>query len=264
MRSESLDQGVRRRRRPLLGTIDHIDEAVAAPPVGIRRRDPRQIGGHPALFPGSDACRPAIQFARRIARCKRGLAALQPDIDKIRANIGNLRKFGRVGVADGNVVMAQQVDEGLRAETLVPDFDDMPQAQTFLLPRQAFQKAGEICGIEFFGRRELPKNRSELLPKGEQAAIQECLYRGVRVSKQLAVRGHAMRLHREDEVLRHFRGPAAEYFGCLRAIERAVDFDRGELAAGEGEFLGVRQAAWIEIIAPGREGPAADADSEAC
>ena len=57
-------------------------------------------------------------------------------------------------------------------------------------------------------------------------------------------------------------GPFAEARGLLRAVEGAVDLDRGELAAGVFEFARLRQSLRKERAAPGLEHPAADADAD--
>src|SRR6185437_10707626 len=52
----------------------------------------------------------------------------------------------------------------------------------------------------------------------------------------------------------------AEGLRRLAAVVGAVDLDRGQLAAGVLQLLGLRQALRIEHPAPRLEGPAADAD----
>src|SRR5690606_28147463 len=46
------------------------------------------------------------------------------------------------------------------------------------------------------------------------------------------------------------------------AVEGAVDLDRGELAAGIGQLARLRQARRVEVVAPGLESPATDADTQ--
>ena len=66
----------------------------------------------------------------------------------------------------------------------------------------------------------------------------------------------------EHEAVRHLARPFAEGRRRLRAVERAVDLDRGQALAGVGEFLRVRQALRIEHAAPRLEGPAADPNAD--
>src|SRR5271155_3735536 len=76
------------------------------------------------------------------------------------------------------------------------------------------------------------------------------------------VGGKARALEREDEAVRNFARPFAKRRRRLRAIEGAVDLDRGQPFARITEFLRVRQAFGIEHAAPRLAGPAADADKD--
>src|SRR5207253_1927734 len=96
----------------------------------------------------------------------------------------------------------------------------------------------------------------------EHAAVEEPLDRRRRFAQRAAVGGVARAFDREDEILRRVRVPAAEARRLLRAVEGAVDLDRGDLAAGEGEFTRLREPLGIERAAPRREHPAADADAD--
>src|SRR5260370_12320161 len=76
------------------------------------------------------------------------------------------------------------------------------------------------------------------------------------------MRGEPRPLDREHEVLRRLVVPAPEARRFLRAVEGAVDLDRGQLPAGIFELARLRQVFRIERAAPGREHPAADADAD--
>ena len=66
-------------------------------------------------------------------------------------------------------------------------------------------------------------------------------------------------LHRENEPLRRLLAPLGEGGGRLRAIERAVDLDRGQVLARVLQLARMWQAVRIEHPAPGLERPPADA-----
>src|SRR5260370_36861314 len=76
------------------------------------------------------------------------------------------------------------------------------------------------------------------------------------------MRGEPRPLDREHEVLRRLVVPAPEARRFLRAVEGAVDLDRGQLPAGIFELARLRQGFRIERAAPGPEHPAADADAD--
>jgi len=76
------------------------------------------------------------------------------------------------------------------------------------------------------------------------------------------MRGEPRPLEREHEAFRRLGMPAAEARRFLRAVEGAVDLDRGQLPAGVFELARLRQVFRIERAAPGREHPAADADPD--
>src|SRR4029077_17138859 len=78
-----------------------------------------------------------------------------------------------------------------------------------------------------------------------------------------AVGGKARPLEREDKSVRRFLAPTDEAFWSLRAVEGAIDLDRGQAAAGIFQLALLRQAGRIERAAPGLEGPTANADPDA-
>src|SRR5580704_3628077 len=76
------------------------------------------------------------------------------------------------------------------------------------------------------------------------------------------VDGKARAFEREHEILRHLARPFAERRRRLRAIERAVDLDRGQPVGGVGKLLRVRQTLGIKHTAPRLKRPAADTDTD--
>ena len=103
--------------------------------------------------------------------------------------------------------------------------------------RQQFEKAAEVGGVEFFGRRELPEQGAEMIAEFGDAGIEEALDGVARLLEHAPVDGKARTLEREHEAGRHLARPFAERRRRLRAVERAVDLDRGQPLAGIGQFL---------------------------
>src|SRR5204863_6114980 len=66
---------------------------------------------------------------------------------------------------------------------------------------------------------------------------------------------------REDKAVRRLGSPFAKTVRPARIVEGAVDLDRGQVPAGMGQLLRLRQPRRIEGAAPRREHPAADADA---
>src|SRR5205807_7542287 len=102
----------------------------------------------------------------------------------------------------------------------------------------------------------------ELVTQFDDAARNEALEDRACAGEIGAVRRHSRPLEREDEILRRLVVPAAEARRLLRAVEGAVDLDRGELAAGIAELARLRQARRVEDAAPGWKDPSADADAD--
>src|ERR1700684_602249 len=100
-----------------------------------------------------------------------------------------------------------------------------------------------------------------MVAKLGDAGIEEALDRVTRLLEHAPVDGKAWAFEREHEILRHLARPFAERRRRLRAIERAVDFDRGHSLGGVRKLLRVRQALRIEHAAPRLKRPAADTDT---
>src|SRR6202012_3099816 len=81
-----------------------------------------------ALRPGLQSRRPGLDLLGRIGRRDRVLAALQTRIDEVAGEVGDIRIFRVIGEDDGPIEPARQCDEFRRAETVMTDFDDMPQS----------------------------------------------------------------------------------------------------------------------------------------
>src|SRR5262249_23742318 len=130
------------------------------------------------------------------------------------------------------------------------------------LARQQLEEGGDVLGIEFPERRELPEDRPELLAELEDAAFKEPVDALAGLGELAAVDDVAMALHREHEIVRGRVAPLAEARRRLGAVERAVDLDGGEAATRIAELIGLLEVGRIERPAPRRIGPAADPDSD--
>src|SRR6516225_5386705 len=242
---QSLDQRYGAGGRPHFAFVDHISQDV----------------GRAALGPGLQATRPGGDLFRRISGRHRVLAALQAGIDEVAGEIGDVGIFDVIGEHDRKVELPQQRQKLRRAKAVVAHLDDMTQRTAVEFWRQQLEEAGEVGRVEFFGRRELPKQRPKPLAKLADAGIEKPLDGVARFAQHPAIDGKARALDREHEARRHLACPFAERRRRLRAIERAVDLDRSEPLGGVGELLRVRQTLRIERTAPGFEGPAADSDA---
>jgi hypothetical protein len=81
------------------------------------------------------------------------------------------------------------------------------------------------AGVELLGRRELPEQGAEPAAQLGNAGVEKPFDRVAGLAKHPAVDRKARTFQREHESVRHFGRPFAEGSRCLRAVERAVDFD---------------------------------------
>src|SRR5580704_10057386 len=101
-----------------------------------------------------------------------------------------------------------------------------------------------------------------MVAKLGDAGIEEALDRVAGFFEYAPVDGKARALEREHEIWRHLARPFAKRRRRLRAVERAVDLDRGQPLGGVGKLLRVRQILGIKHAAPRLERPAADTDAD--
>src|SRR5215471_12692388 len=94
----------------------------------------------------------------------------------------------------------------------------------------------------------------------QNAGVQEVIDRFTSLLKLAPMGDKARTFDGEHKALRNLRRPFAKRRRRLRAVERAVDLNRGEMARRIAEFLRMRQAGGIEYAAPRRKSPSADAD----
>src|SRR6185437_9333901 len=259
----ALNQRHRARRRANFALVYHVGEHVARRGFGLMRGiDARQIVGRPALRPLKEPLRPGVEFARRIGGRHRVLAALQPRIDEIAGKVGNVRIADVVRVDRRQRKLPQQCNKFRRAKTVVADLDHVAQFLAAEFLRQQLQKAAEIGGIEFLGRRELPEQGTQMRAELGHAGIEKALDRVAGLFEHAPVHRIARPLDREHEPCRHLARPRSESFWRLGPVERAVDLDRGQPLGRVMQLLRMRQTFRIKHAAPRLERPAADADAD--
>src|SRR5438105_4587434 len=168
----------------------------------------------------------------------------------------------KLGSTPHFAVAAQHVGKGRRCKAAMAYFDNVPYRAAVQLLRQQFEKGGKAGLVESHARGKLPQDRPELWAQFEDAGSKEAVDRRAGRRQIGAVRDKARALQREDEVLRSFVVPAAKARRLLRAVEGAVDLDRGNSAASMGELARLRQAGRIKHAAPWRKYPAADTGSD--
>jgi len=243
--------------------VDDVGKHVARRGLGLRLRGHAgQVVRFFALRPRSQPRRPSVDLFRRIGGRDLVLATLQPGIDEIACDIGDIWISRMVGEYDRHVEFAHERDEFGPAETVVPHLDNVAQRAAIEPVRQQFEKAAEVAGIEFFGGRELPEQGAETIAEFGHAGIQKPFDRVAGLLKHAPVGGKARPFEREDKAGGNLARPFVKRRRRLRAIECAVNLNRGQARAGISEFLGVRQALRIENAAPRLEGPAADTDTD--
>ncbi len=153
----------------------HLTSAVRSAPSRRQERAPWRPrsyrGKHPApsrRAPGAQssrghrACgqrtRPARVAPKRRARARHSRThclrrTLQAGIDEIRGDVGDQRVLVRIDQRRRDRKFAQQIDEGVVTETLVPGFDDMADGAAAQFGRQQRQKGGEIVPLELLNGR---------------------------------------------------------------------------------------------------------------
>src|SRR5215469_14062961 len=245
---QSAQEGLGGRGRANLGAVDEIDEAIL---TALCRQTPKPLG-------------PLIE---RVGRVTGGLAfatAAQAGVDEIG---GHLVESGIVVVVDegeGDSMAAQQIAKRGRFEAAVTDFDDVAYRSAVEALRQRFEKRVEAGLIEGSPWRELPQDGAELLAQLKHAACEEAVDREGRGCEIPAMCRVARSLEGEDKALGRLAVPPAETRRPLRTVERTVDLDRGDLAAGKAEFASLWQARGVEDAAPRRVNPTADPDANRC
>ena len=108
------------------------------------------------------------------------------------------------------------------------------------------RNAAKSAGSNFLNGANCQSRGPSLSPSSVHAGAEEALDRFAGLVEHAAVGDEARALDGEHEAVRHLARPFAEGRRRLRAVERAVDLDRGQPLAGVGQLLRVRQALRIE------------------
>jgi hypothetical protein len=148
-------------------------------------------------------------------------------------------------------------------EALVPDLESVAQGDSIHLPGQHAEEGVDFRGVERLARRQLPEERTELCLQLRQATVDEARQAFSRGAQVAAVDDKAGRLEREHKVIGRFVAPLREHCRRLQSIERAVDFDRGDLPAGVVQLLILGNVFRVKRLAPGLVVPAAHAGANA-
>ena len=180
---------------------------------------------------------------------------------------------------------AQEGDKGGVEKARVADLDRVPQLPSafglrpgaagepvvvaagerggrLAVARQDREEMVETLGVKFEARRELPQEGAEFLVEAQYAGGEEIGERRLYVSQLFEVGDEPAALDREDKTFRCLVAPSGEGFGALQRIMRAVDLDRVNLPAREGQLIGMPQFARIKGAAPAAIVPAGDADAD--
>ena len=120
------------------------------------------------------------------------------------------------------------------------------------------RKPPKSASSNFLNGANCQSRGPSLSPSSVTPELRNRLIEFAGLPEHAAVGDEARSLDGEHEAVRHLARPFAEGRRRLRAVERAVDLDRGQALAGVGELLRMRQALRIEHAAPRLEGPAAD------
>src|SRR5260370_11440365 len=129
-------------------------------------------------------------------------------------------------------MLAGEIDEGDIEKARMSHLDHMTHVFAFDATRQELEKSGDVVRLESLAGMELPEYRPELSTQFQHAAGEEAVDRSARLGEHAALGGGARRLERKHKIIRRFARPFAKALPRLRAIEGAIDLDRGQPAAG--------------------------------
>jgi hypothetical protein len=246
----------------VLGGADEEHEHLTRGGLRLRRGDVGQRRDVPADSPVVCMGGPAVQFDRLVTGGDVIGAAHQPGVTEIAGKVGQRWVLRRIGEHGGDVVAACQVHIRFVQKTGVAHFQHVTQRLAVEFAGQVVEEGAEIVRVEWPPRRHLPQDRSQAIAHLGQAAMDETAGALAGVGQSLALDDVARCLQREDETFRGFRRPFRVGGRFLRAVEGAVDLDRPQLAAGVFQLASLHEFGWIEVVAPRRVGPAADADAD--
>ena len=127
------------------------------------------------------------------------------------------------------------------------------------IPRQPPQKTFKPRQIFFHVWRQLPKNRSDTLGHGLDAA-EELIQSAGEVGDALDMRDEPAPFHGKDETRRRFVAPAFDHLQCGQPVKRRIDFDRGKLRGVKLELLLRRHVSAVKELVPAFVNPTTRAD----
>ncbi|PAV73138.1 hypothetical protein WR25_27075 [Diploscapter pachys] len=218
-----------------------VEVAIHIPRGAFRRSAPDDALGILRLAargPGLDAQAPAAQGAGGVAAAVELDIAVQAQVDEIGRDFLDIRPFaGAVGDHQRDLVLAQQVDEGVAEEARMADLHGMAQARiaadgatTVVL--QAFcglpgtgargltvagqqgEKIADALSVELHVRGKLPEERPQLVTQQQWPRGKEVGQRLVDVAQPSHMGDVARRLHRKDEAFRCFIAPLSVALGA--------------------------------------------------
>ena len=123
--------------------------------------------------PGLGAAGPGVELARGIGSGKRVVASLQPRIDNVAGEIGDVRPALGVDIGDGDARVARELDETRNGEARVANLDHVVELPSIELVRQQVEELAEVVLVEALEGRELPEDRSELVAELGQPRLDE-------------------------------------------------------------------------------------------
>src|SRR5262249_2391321 len=153
---------------------------------------------------------PLTDLLWRISRRHVVLALLQPRVNEIGGDVGDIRIGSMVGVDRRHAELTKQRDECRRLEAVVANLDHVPQATSVEAAGQQLEKSAEVGLVELLERRELPEQRAELAAELSDAGVEKPLDRLAGLHEHAAVGDEPRSLDGEHKIWRHLARPFAE------------------------------------------------------
>src|SRR5438067_2023288 len=230
------------------------------PVVELRIAIPTYVEHGGAVQSNVDEVRRHFLGVRELSGCVREherAPMCAEQVVELRAEVGRMSYLERVSIANPSSI--DRVDEGTAPQPMV-----MMARHAFGgegIPRQHAHEVIETFRLEAVRRRKLPEKRSRLRAEGEDAAGEEVSERTLAIAQLEIVCDEPAALDGKDKfAVRYLRRPAREHTGRFQTVERPVQLNGVEAAAGIGEPARPRELLGIEGAAPTRIVVAADAD----
>jgi hypothetical protein len=274
-------------RCPNLHIIVKIDKHVTGSPLlWTCLRNMLGVFQFGAFYPSGKLGGPLVEGLGGVAADVELFVAVEADVDEVGREVFEEGPFaGGVGDDEGDVVVAEELDEVGGFEGGVADFHGVAEGGVFVdfgegaafheggvgvgelgglvgVAREFFEEGGDAFGVVGEVGGELPEDGAEFFLEGEEALGEEVRERFVDVFEAAHVGDVAAAFDGEDEAGGGFVIPALPTGGALEGVEGAVDFDGVDLAGGEFEFAFLGEVFGVEGASPGGVAPAGDADSD--